>query len=1171
MQTKQIPLDLQAVNAEERAESPIENQTANIPTKMNHKPKLKKTRQVGGLAAAAFGLAGTLLFAPPELAAQEEEDDDIFELSPFTVEAEEDEGYRATSTLAGSRLDTDLKNLGSAISVVTEQFLEDTNSRNINELLVYTTGTEAGGPSGNFLGLAPDDSSGTVGEVFTPQQNFTRVRGLAAADLTRDFFLTDIPLDSYNTNRVDIQRGANNILFGLGSPAGIINNGLNKARLNEDSAELELQYGSFNSNRATLDLNQVVIPGQLAVRINSLFAENKFDQRDTFARDKRLYGAMTWTPKHKIYDSSEFLDRTTVRGSFEWGETTSNRPRTTPPGDSLSSFFDPAKLNKQGFDPATTGFNDLVGTPFGFAANPGRWWFHTGIIFPDESSQQVGVQNTDIDALWSRPESSPPVNGVVMPAYLGSQDNTLVLGRLPDDLKLELFGGDVGGERVDLSAFWKRQDILDSSVFNFFDQQLEGDNKRIFENFNTFNIAVEQTFWNKRFGFEFSYDHQDYDVNSNGFNSITRADEINIDVNKTLHDGSPNPNFGRPFFTGRHVGNIRENLTERRVLRGTAFARFDFNDMLPGQVIAPWLGEHTFTYLHQRQDIDASARAYDEFSADQRLADLRNGTTNRRNARLQITTVNFLGPSLLDLDTPEGADIPALDAPRQPSSGFSALVLNPETNQFETLDNFQILRNVLRDASKNKEDINSDAIIWQGNFLDGMVSGLFGWREDRFEFFEVQGRDLDGDNMDDLPDPQFVFSGVPNVKTEMQTRSWGVVGHLPDIVRNNLPLGIDLDIHYNESENAAPGGIRRDFRGNQISSPVGETEDYGFTISFLENKLVAKVNWFESSQNFSTSSNQISGFFIAGGFASNIMTAINTGLNEGNIEGVNAFLTQGGKKPENALPLDYPLDGSQNVPVQNLREALPFNLWETGRFTVDESGVVTAEGVQNLTQIEDFVSEGVEIELFAQPIKNWNITVNAAKQDSVRDNNGKLLAPLVEEWYRIFQQTGNLTSNDIEPANQRFRRDLLNPWLTLQALNGSIAPELREWRINFVNNYKFTSDSFGPAWLDGVGIGNAIRWQDNIGIGFPITRDPDTGQLREDIDNPFMGPSETKYDFWLSYESQIGDLGWKAQLNVKNAFTKDETVPVLAQPDGSLASVRIDDPRRFTFSLTFSY
>ena len=52
------------------------------------------------------------------------EGDEAIVLSPFIVDAGADEnGYRANSTLAGTRVRTDLKDVASAISVVTQQFL----------------------------------------------------------------------------------------------------------------------------------------------------------------------------------------------------------------------------------------------------------------------------------------------------------------------------------------------------------------------------------------------------------------------------------------------------------------------------------------------------------------------------------------------------------------------------------------------------------------------------------------------------------------------------------------------------------------------------------------------------------------------------------------------------------------------------------------------------------------------------------------------------------------------------------------------------------------------------------------------------------------------------------------------------------------------------------------
>ena len=74
------------------------------------------------LSAAALGVS--LLCSPlnaqrtsPPAASLEEES--VTELSPFVVTSESDSGYAATNTLAGTRLNTPIKDIGTAISVVT--------------------------------------------------------------------------------------------------------------------------------------------------------------------------------------------------------------------------------------------------------------------------------------------------------------------------------------------------------------------------------------------------------------------------------------------------------------------------------------------------------------------------------------------------------------------------------------------------------------------------------------------------------------------------------------------------------------------------------------------------------------------------------------------------------------------------------------------------------------------------------------------------------------------------------------------------------------------------------------------------------------------------------------------------------------------------------------------
>ena len=75
----------------------------------------------------------------------------MLELSPFVTTAEADRGYAATSSLAGTRIRTDLRDIANSISVVTSDFMKDVNATDSASLLVYTANTETAGHSSKSL------------------------------------------------------------------------------------------------------------------------------------------------------------------------------------------------------------------------------------------------------------------------------------------------------------------------------------------------------------------------------------------------------------------------------------------------------------------------------------------------------------------------------------------------------------------------------------------------------------------------------------------------------------------------------------------------------------------------------------------------------------------------------------------------------------------------------------------------------------------------------------------------------------------------------------------------------------------------------------------------------------------------------------------------------------
>ncbi|HXE55294.1 MAG TPA: Plug domain-containing protein, partial [Tepidisphaeraceae bacterium] len=179
--------------------------------------------------------------------------DRLFKLSPFEVQSSnKDVGYYTQNTLSGSRINSKLSDVGASITVITKQQMEDTSAIDLNDMFLYeasTEGTENYTATGGF-----GKGTGVGDSVQGSPQTANRVRGLGSVDVTRDFFSTNsaIQLDSYNIDRLDVSRGPNSTLYGIGSPAGIVNQTIEQAVINKDSNEIQLRYGSFGDQRAVL-------------------------------------------------------------------------------------------------------------------------------------------------------------------------------------------------------------------------------------------------------------------------------------------------------------------------------------------------------------------------------------------------------------------------------------------------------------------------------------------------------------------------------------------------------------------------------------------------------------------------------------------------------------------------------------------------------------------------------------------------------------------------------------------------------------------------------------------------------------------------------------------------------------------------------------------------------
>src|SRR5690606_13917841 len=97
---------------------------------------------------------------------------------------------------------------------------------------------------------------------------------------------------------------------------------------------LEHRFGSYGSQRASIDVNHVLIDNVLAVRFDGLYNRERYQQEPAFQDDKRFYGAIRFDPQ--LFGPSF---RTSLKVKYENGEIEANRPRILPPMDSITPWF----------------------------------------------------------------------------------------------------------------------------------------------------------------------------------------------------------------------------------------------------------------------------------------------------------------------------------------------------------------------------------------------------------------------------------------------------------------------------------------------------------------------------------------------------------------------------------------------------------------------------------------------------------------------------------------------------------------------------------------------------------------------------------------------------------------------------------------------------------------
>jgi outer membrane receptor protein involved in Fe transport len=1047
--------------------------------------------------------------------------EDIVQMSPFEVSSATDRGYEATNTMSGTRINSRLEDLAASISVVTKQQLLDTASTDINDVFKYEANTEGIYQFTSFTvdrGLVTDDVS------FNPQ-GATRVRGLSSANVARNGFTTTLPVDTYNVDSVEISRGPNSSLFGLGNTGGGVNIVGSKALFTRDVTSVTTRADSYDGYRGSFDLNRVLIKDKAGLRVLGLYDRKGYPQKPSEDTTRRLQVAVTYRP----------FTNTTIRASFESYRNFNRRPNSTTPRD---MYADWVASGRPTWDPLTQTVHLANGTSIGPVT--------TGSGGNENTLLPYGLSPTDT-GFTGRP--SWYIDNGRIELYM--------INRMPDATATGIGPGNINGTPRLLQSgnfytrysaqypLWMPKATTDRAYYDWLDLNIMSPNySRVKGETSTFEL--EQIFLQssrQRLGLQLAWLYERTSTNSRAF--LSKPDggklQVFIDINEKLLDGTPNPYLLRPY-----VGGSEPAYTKSRNNNDNYRATLAYElDLARERNWVRWLGMHRFSgYTEYRSIYGGGLGFRDTMSSIEPWMTTTASNFSRNGAAFRAYPRYYVGDA-------NGQNVDYAPASMPPPRDVTLRYYNGVTKQW--LDEPTEFTEYYYANRWNKRLLSTFGGTWQGFFLDGRIVPTLGERVDN-------NRTRDGNS---AISPSAATNGFYDTTAmsgfgqydwvQMRPEQKGITRQAGIVVK---PLRW-LHLSYNQSNAFAPGSLAYDIYGRPLGDPRGKTKDYGFSLFLFNDRLVLTAKQYETL-DIGRGSSEINTI---------VQRAIRLdadGSTTGNDPDLEGFLIQEFNKlhPEWA-------QGSAE------RDAAVLAIMGVDPDFIDSH--------RNKTHGDnsDAYSRGKEIEITYNPTTHWTLrgTITQAKTF-----NG-IMSPMLQDYVNSRLPTWTTVKSPYDGSSfwdgtykvgnltpkAWYLQNLIAPMKLAVALQGKQRTQTREWRLAVVTNYKLAGLTENR-WLKALDVGGAFRWEDQGSIGF-YGAAPDTdGIVREyDPERPVWDKARYYLDLEAGYSFKLakGKVRGRLQLNVRDVFEDGRLQPVAVNPNGDPWAFRIINPRQFLLTATF--
>ncbi len=1026
----------------------------------------------------SFGLIPAILHAQDSADDQEE----VFELSPFSVDDSNNQGYRATQTLAGTRLRTNLGDVGASITVMTSEFMEDLGVNSFEEALIYT-------PSVDLTQSDNTDQNRAHGSQmrYGTGQSYS-IRGFNTnagnQSVSHDFFDGADSPDNYNLERVTLSLGPNALLIGVGNPQGVAITSTKRAHFGRDATSFRTQIDRHSSLRGSIDLNRILVEDKFAIRLNLLWDKQREFRRYAGKDQVRGTISMTYNPwenttfrlNHEGYDIHRNiapLKYTFDAGLMRWaaaGKPTVDFVHSNVAWNGTREYVDhlgnpipvaPGVMDEDGFVDSEADFdpNDAISRIGGHS----QIWIGglDGVNAVWNSRFMGQVQNNTFD-------------GITSPRF--QDENPWEITGIPKDANL--YGGTWDDPSSHERGRWTHA---------FWEQKLAE---------NLFLEVAHNT----------TYHRRDYTPGWTG--------DIKVDVNRYTPDNQLNPGYLQYYGEDTNQ-QFREVDTDISETRATLSYELDLTEN------NSWLGKHSFSTLWSDKRFDNDEDLLRNFN----IAAIGGGNgwnANPANGGYGMRSRTYF----VDGNLPIVGDSNQILKHKDLLEGYGLTGVTAVESQ-----PIQIERLMFLPARKNRAETESISAGWQGRWFGNKLITVVGYREDDVESFVATGTrtvTVPGAPAGATwftPGSELPFNADPLLTASGITRTYSAVYHATEAV----------SLFYNESSNFLPvaNATWVNALGQSPANGQGETQDYGVRFNLLNNRLHIGLTKFETTNNNEPRNANAD----AGGARATIDRLRNnyrdgTELLDagGNLVGGHPYFAD--MANDGGYPIDTgAVSDTWNYVAEGYELSVTFNPSENWRIALSGNENVNQLGTHLAAMGEYMYNRDTKFE----GLGTWRTFASELRKVEAGTVSSFFnLDPSLEN-HRI--QAGN-DALFIEQQTDSWEQNYLDD----VALTGVTTAQNGKYAANFLATYTFADDSKLKGWS----IGGNGRWRSANTIGyerFDVNGQP-TGFI--DVSRPVKGDEYTEFGMLLGYRTAIwndkADL--KLQLNVSNLF--NETAPIRA-------------------------